>query len=218
MLDTEVNRGGDAPDEHLVARLRAGETSCYEILVVRYSGRMRRAARRVLPNTADVDEVIQEAHFRAFCCIHQFAGRSSISTWLTQIAVHVALGRRRRKWFELDSSQGSCDFDLDGLHSHQRSPEQQMRSKETAETIEAAVRALPEHYRSVFVLRSVEELSTAEAALELRISEPCTRTRLHRAKGLLGNMLSGHWNLALATAAEPDGPAQQATSRQRSSA
>lgn len=218
MLDTEVNRGGDALDEHLVARLRAGETSCYEILAVRYSGRMRSAARRVLPNTADVDEVIQEAHFRAFCCIHQFVGRSSISTWLTQIAVHVALGRRRRKWFEFDSSQGSRDFDLDGLRSLQRNPEQQLRSKETAETIEAAVRALPEHYRSVFVLRSVEELSTSEVAVMLHISEPCTRTRLHRAKGLLGSKLSEHWNLARAAAAEPNGPAQRETSRQRSSA
>ncbi|MBL8174680.1 MAG: sigma-70 family RNA polymerase sigma factor [Bryobacterales bacterium] len=208
MVDSQANWGGDASDDHLVARVRAGESSCYEILVARYSGRMRRAARRVLPNQADVDEVVQEAHFRAFCCIHQFAGRSSISSWLTQIAIHVALARRRQKWFGLESSQVSCGFDpLVGIHSLQRNPEQQLRSKEMMETIEAAVWALPHHYRTVFVLRSVQELSTAEVAVMLRISEPCARTRLHRAKGLLGSKLSEQWNRAGATAAEPVGPA-----------
>ena len=80
-------------------------------------------------------------------------------------------------------------------------------------TIEAAVWSLPERYRAVFVLRSVQELSTAEVALLLRISEGCARTRLHRAKGLLGMKLFEYWNPLRASATELGGPDPQATSQ-----
>ncbi len=196
MLETDARTqlGLEATDDDVVSRVCAGEISLYEVIVRRYSGRMRRATRRVLSNEADVDEVIQEAHYRALCAIHQFAGRSSFSTWLTQIAIHVALARLRRSGTRRELSQASTFDPFDSIQALQRNPEQQLRDKETMATIAAAVRALPEHYRSVFLLRSVQELSTAEVALLLRISEPCARTRLHRAKGLLGNRLLEHWN------------------------
>ena len=186
--------GGEAPDEVVLERVRAGETALYEVLVRRYNPRLRRVARRVLSNEADVDEVIQDAHYNAFRSINQFAGRSSFSTWLTRIAIHAALSRLRHRAHLRESISSSSDYDpLETAVSVERDPEQQLQDRQTLETLEAAVRALPEPYRSVFFLRRVKELSTAEVAVLLEISEQCARTRLHRAKGLLGRRLRKQW-------------------------
>ena len=186
--------GGEASDEAVLERVRAGETALYEVLVRRHNTRLRRVARCVLSNEADVDEVIQDAHYNAFCSIKQFAGRSSFGTWLTRIAIHAALSRLRHRAYVRELSPSSFGYDpFDTLVSVQRNPEQQLQDKETQETLEAAVRALPERYRTAFFLRWVKELSTAEVAVSLEISEPCAKTRLHRAKGLLGSRLREQW-------------------------
>jgi len=186
--------GGEVPDEAVLERVRAGETELYEVLVHRHNPRLRRVARRVLSNEADVDEVIWEAHYKAFCSIHQFAGRSSFITWLTRIAIHSALSRLRHRVHLRELSPSSCDSDpLDGVVSFQRDPEQQLHDKEAHEALEAAARTLPEPYRTVFFLRRVQELSTSEAALFLEISEQCIKTRLHRARRLLDGRFPPQW-------------------------
>jgi len=184
----------EVPDEVVLERVRAGETALYEMLVRRHNPRLRRVAHRVLSNEADVDEVIQEAHCHAFCSLKQFAGRSSFSTWLTRIAIHAALSRFRRRTHLREASPSDSGYDpLESVVSSQRDPEQQLQDKETLETLDAAVRALPEPYRTVFHLRWVQELSTAETAVILGISEQCAKSRLQRAKGLLGDRLRREW-------------------------
>lgn len=186
--------GGEAPDEVVLERVRAGETALYEVLMRRHNPQLRRVARRVLSNEADVDEVIQEAHYRAFRSIGQFAGRSSFSTWLTRIAIHAAMSRLRNRTHLHELKTRSYDYDpLETVVSVERDPERQLQAKQTLETLEAAVRALPEPYRTVFSLRVVQELSTAEVAVLLEISEPCAKTRLHRARWLLGSRLRKQW-------------------------
>ena len=200
-VETEVRTSGasshwsgEAPDDLVVERVRAGETALYEVLMHRHNLRLRRMARRVLSNEADVEEVIQEAHFNAVRFIWQFSGKSSFATWLTRIAIHGALSRRRR---QAHLQELSADFSVHeprgAVVSQQRDPEQQLQDKEAREALEAAVRALPESYRAVFLLRAVKELSTAEVAVLLEISEGCARTRLHRAKTLLRNHLRARW-------------------------
>jgi len=184
---------GEASDEAVLELVRAGNTALYEVLVRRHDPRLRRVARRVLSNEADVDDVIQEAHCSAFCSINQFAGRSSFSTWLTRIAIHAALSRLRYRAHLRELSPNS-DFDpLETVVSVQRNPEQQLQDKETRETLEVAVRALPEPFRAVCSLRWIRELSIAELAGLLEISEPCARTRLHRARRLLCRLLREQW-------------------------
>jgi len=189
--------GPEAPDEAVLERVRAGETALYEVLVRRHDPRLRRVARRVLSNEADVDEVIQEAHCNAFCSLRQFAGRSSFSTWLTRIAIHAALSRLRHRpdLRELSPRRSDCD-PLETLVSVQRDPEQQLQDKEVLETLEAAVGALPKPYRTVCFLRWAREMSTAEVAEVLEISAECAKSRLHRAKGLLGGRLREQWKPA----------------------
>lgn len=182
---------GAASDGDVIEEVRAGNTALYEVLVQRHNPRLRRVAHRVLANDADVDEVIQEAHCSAFRAIQQFEGRSSFGTWLTRITLHAAFSRLRhracrlREWTASDSD---CD-PLATAVSAQRNPEEQLQDKETLETVSLAVKALPEPYRTVFFLYWSRELSTAELALSLEISEACAKSRLHRARRLLGGLL-----------------------------
>ena len=142
--------------------------------------------RRVLSNETDVEDVLQEAHFNAFRFIWQFSGRSSFATWLTRITIHAALARLRRPAHSRElNSTCVIGNPLEAAASSQRDPEQRLQEKEMREALRAAVRTLPETYRAVYWLREFEELSTAEVAVLLQLSEPCVKTRLRRAKALL---------------------------------
>ncbi|MFN0172705.1 MAG: sigma-70 family RNA polymerase sigma factor [Bryobacteraceae bacterium] len=196
--------GSETPDDAVLERVRAGETALYEVLALRHNPRLRRLARRVLSNEADIEEVLQEAHYNAFRSIRQFAGRSSFATWLTRIAIHAALSRLRHRGRMSDSGAIYSLYDsIDTVASVDRNPEQQMQDKETREELEAAMGALPEAYRAVLVLRLVRELSTTEAAALLEISEACTKTRLRRATALLRSRLRARWELSPSTVAPP---------------
>jgi len=191
-------RCGEASDEAVLEHVRAGNTALYEVLVRRHNPRLRRVARRVLSNEADVDDVLQEAHCNAFCSIKEFEGRSSFGTWLTRIAIHAALTRLRHRAHLRELSPNSPDYDpLETVVSVQRNPEQQLQDKETLETLEAAVRVLPEPYRTVFFLHWIRELSTTELAVLLEISESCAKTRLHRARLLLCRLLREQGKMVL---------------------
>jgi RNA polymerase sigma-70 factor (ECF subfamily) len=198
-VETEVRAAGaswrwGAETPAVLERVRAGETSLYEVLVHRYNPRLRCIVRRVLSNEADVEEVLQETHYNAFRFIRQFSGRSSFATWLTRIAIHAALSRlRHRAYLHELSPISSTGEPLETVVSAQSDPEQQLQDKETREALEAAVQALPEPYRAVFFLRNVKELSTAEGAVLLEISEACAKTRLQRARALLCSRLRERW-------------------------
>jgi len=189
---------GEVPDEALVERVRAGETAMYEVLMQRHNTRLQRIARRVLSNEADVEDVIQEAHYNAVRFIRQFSGRSSFSTWLTRIAINAARSWRRQRAHLRESPPIFSVYEpLGAVVSEQRDPEQQAQDKEARQALEAAMRGLPESYRAVFLLRTVKELDTAEVALRLEISEACAKTRLHRAKALLRSRLRARWKRLL---------------------
>ena len=172
-------------DEEVVRRVRGGETSLFETLVRRYNQRLYRVARSILRDEDEAEDVMQQAYVNAYSHLDQFAGRARFSTWLTRIAVHEALARagRRSRW-EVDpmpdESEESRVFRDDGPD-----PERQAHASELRRLLESALDALPELYRTVFVLREVEGLDTPETAECLQISEDSVRTRLHRARAML---------------------------------
>jgi RNA polymerase sigma-70 factor (ECF subfamily) len=170
-------------DEQIVARVLAGETALFELLMRRYNQRLYRITRGILGDDAEAEDVTQDAYVRAFAHLGQFAGRARFSTWLTRIAVHEASARRRRR--RRDVEEG-----LPMLVSTAAGPEERAADRELARTIQAAVAALPEVYRTVFLLREVEGLSTAETAACLEITEETAKTRLHRARALLRNHIN----------------------------
>jgi RNA polymerase sigma-70 factor, ECF subfamily len=173
-------------DEEVVRRVRAGETALYEILMRRHNQRLYRAARAILGNEGEAEEVMQEAYVRAYIHLEQFDGRAKFSTWLTKIAVHEALARarKRRKIVEIDATPGSTEGPM-SLQSKEPSPEQEVLTHTMRIVLEAAIDKLPDTYRSVFMLREIEGMNTAETAQCLDIGEDAVKVRLHRARALM---------------------------------
>src|SRR4051794_23168834 len=166
--DTEA-----ASDEEVVRRIRAGETSCYEILMRRYNRRLYRVALSIVHNDGEAEDVMQAAYVSAYQHLNQFAGEAKFSTWLTKIAVYEALGRLRRqgRTENLDSVLDSDRHVMARMTSDTPDPERQAYDHELRVVLEGAIDSLPEIYRMVFVLRSVEGLSVAETAGCLDIGE-----------------------------------------------
>lgn len=175
------------PDEEVVARVLQGETALFEIIMRRYNQRLFRVALAILRDEAEAEDVTQDAYVRAYQHLDQFAGRSAFSTWLTRIAVHEALARagRRRQLEDLEGIVMLKGEDIRELTSHLASPEQQASTGEVRKLLEAAILSLPEAYRTVLMLRDVEEMSTAETASSLNLTEENVKVRLHRARALL---------------------------------
>jgi RNA polymerase sigma-70 factor (ECF subfamily) len=174
-------------DEEIVGRVCAGERELFELLMRRHNARLYRAARAILRDDGEAEDVMQDAYVRAYEHLEDFEGRARFSTWLTRIAVHEALARvRRRKRFDsLDEHTEEPSMST----NPGASPEQQASDVEMRALLEHAVESLPDDFRSVFVLRAVEGMSGAEVAECLGIGEETVKTRLFRARGRLQEML-----------------------------
>jgi RNA polymerase sigma-70 factor, ECF subfamily len=178
-------------DEDIVARVIAGEAALFEIIMRRHNQRLYRVARAILRDDGESEDVMQDAYVRAYKNLAQFAGRAKFSTWLTRIAVHEALSRkhRRRNIQELDAMLEPEQSQMQELRSREATPEQGAVNRELRGVLEAAIGELPDKYRTVFVLREVEEMTTSEAADALDLTEENVKIRLHRAKALLRKQL-----------------------------
>jgi RNA polymerase sigma-70 factor (ECF subfamily) len=176
-------------DEEVIDRVRAGETALYEVIMRRYNQRLYRVARAILRNDNEAEDVIQDAYVRAYTNLSQFAARAPFSTWLTRIAVNEALARRRShaKHPEVDLVEFDGEFSM--KDSQSSNPEQNATGAQLREFLEQAVLDLPEQYRAVVMLRDIEELSTAETAHVLDLTEENVKIRLHRGHGMIRNWL-----------------------------
>jgi len=173
-------------DEELVERVLAGEVALYEVIMRRYNQRLYRVARAILRDDAEAEDVMQDAYVRAYLHLHQFEGRAPFSTWLTRIAVHEALARlRSRKRTEQFDVSGHDGGPAMTLADPALNPEMATSKAELSSLLEQAVLDLPDQYRTVVMLRDVEEMSTAEAAGVLSLSEQNLKVRLHRGHAML---------------------------------
>ena len=180
------------PDEEIVRRVRAGDSAVFEILMRRHNQRVYRVVRAVVKDEADVEDVMQQAYINAFTHLHQFEDRSQFSTWLIRIALHEAFGRRRKmQRAETTTARNRSDVDddrgefMDTLTSPEADPERQAYAQELHRVLEAAVDTLPEAYRTVFMLRDIEGLSTSETGQGLGLGDEAVKTRLHRARVMI---------------------------------
>ena len=176
-------------DELVVARVLGGETALFEIIMRRYNQRLYRAARAIVRDEAQAEDVMQAAYVRAYEHLRQFSGRAPLGAWLTRIAVNEALARLRnaRHFAELDEKGEG----MDRFASTLPDPEQAAATSEARGLLEALIDHLPESNRAVLMLRDVEGMSTSETAAALDISEENVKVRLHRARRSLRNALAG---------------------------
>jgi RNA polymerase sigma-70 factor (ECF subfamily) len=180
-------------DEEIVARILAGETALYEVLMRRYNQRVYRTVRGVITDDAEAEDVLQDAWVRAYSHLSQFRAEASFATWLTKIAYYEALARLRKskRVAPLEDAEGGIMPEVESHGAAAETPEAQAMRAELGRILRAAVDGLPDGYRSVFVLREVESLSTAETAECLGLTEEAVKTRLHRSRALLRRELAG---------------------------
>lgn len=183
-------------DAELVELARQGGENAIRTLIERNNQRLFRAARSVLRNDSEAEDVVQETYVKAFTALASFRGEASFSTWLTRIALNEAVSRlrRRRKDSDLEALDQavSADAGLVSLFPLSLVPlpaDTEAARSEMRQMLETAIDGLPEGFRTVFVLRDVEGLSTEETADHLALKPETVKTRLHRARRMLRAVL-----------------------------
>jgi RNA polymerase sigma-70 factor (ECF subfamily) len=182
----------------LVSQAREGDTRAFGELVRRYEGKIFRLAQHVTNNREDAEDVLQETFMKAYEHLDQFKGDSKFYTWIVRIAVNQALMKlRRRKTDKSVSLDEQIDTGEDTIvreiAAWDEDPEQRFSREELGEILDHAVDSLEPPYRSVFVLRDVEELSTEETAEALGLSIPAVKSRLLRARLQLREKLTRYF-------------------------
>jgi RNA polymerase sigma-70 factor, ECF subfamily len=173
-------------DEQVVSRVLSGQTALFEVLMRRHNERIYRAARAILRDESDAEDVMQQAYVNAYSHLRRFDGRSKFSTWLTRIAIHEALARvRRRGRYTNMDPDSPFTARLAAPMTTAPDPERQAFARELGVLIEPIIDRLPDGAREVFVLRQVEGMSTEEVAAILDVSEVVIETRLSRARATL---------------------------------
>lgn len=200
----------DTPDAELVERASKGDEVAFEAIMRRNNQRLFRTARSILKSDADAEDAVQEAYLHAWRGLDKFRADAALSTWLVRIVANQALGRLRRtkaKIIPLDAAMPSSEPGLQAALTDDPThlPEKFAMRAQMRQLIEARIDVLPEVFRSVFVLRAIEEMSVAEVAQVLDIQEATVRSRFFRARSLMREGLASEVDVALNDAFSFDG-------------
>lgn len=181
----EVPPSDPLADEEIVRRVLGGDLGSYELIMRRYNQRLFRIVRSIIADEGEIEDILQEAYVRAFEHLPQFAGLARFSTWLTKIAIHEALARRRKRarteTIDLNAPE---NVNMTPIASRSEA-EQEASIKELGIVLLNAVDSLPDELRTVFAMRMVEGLDTEETANCLDLTESNVKVRLHRARAAL---------------------------------
>lgn len=187
--DREVSR---LDDRTVAARVLDGERNLFELLMRRYNQKLYRLARSYVTEPSEAEDVLQEAYVRAYTHLDQFHGRS-FGAWAARITSNEALGRLRRgKMVAVGDAPQEDRAPEMPAPSHESAPDQSAGRDQMLALIQSAVDCLPRDFRTVFMLRAVEQLSVEETAEYLDIKPATVKTRFHRAKALLQHKLNRH--------------------------
>ena len=179
----------------LLGLAREGDPSAFREIMQRNSRRLYRVVRSVLRNEAEAEDVVQDTYLKAFTHLSDFRGDAQLSTWLTRVALNEALGRRRKERHMVDvgsmDEAGSGRDNVVPLFANElaSTPEQDVARGDIGRLLEHAIDNLPDDFRTVFVMRRVEEMSVEETASSLGLNPETVKTRLYRARGLLRSAL-----------------------------
>jgi len=198
----ESNAAAVVTDEDLVARARTKDFAAFEALVDRYEDKIFRLAFRFVRNETEAKEIVQDTFLLVWRKLDTFKGDSQFGSWLYRVATNTALMRLRaqRRHPEISTEELPVDY-LDNYgqvpaagENWAKRPDDELQSDELRRRIQKAVDELPEIYRTVFIIRDVEGLSTEETAEVLEISIPTVKTRLHRARLALRDAITRYFD------------------------
>ncbi len=171
----------------LVARAKAGDASAFSELVSHYERRVFRMAKQITQNDDDAEDVLQETFLKAYTHLDNFQGNSKFYTWLVRIAVNEALMKLRKRRSDrtvpLDEPIDTGEDEMvREIAVWDENPEETYSREELAELLDQAIQSLKPAYRTVFLLRDIEELSIEETAEALKLSISAVKSRLLRAR------------------------------------
>ena len=188
MRSTILSTSAAVSEGELIRRAKARDEQAVRAILQANNRRLFRIARGILRNDAEAEDVVQETYVRALTHLEGFRGESSLSTWLSRIAMNEAIGRLRGKRLSLDLDslpEDRGEAEIIPFPAASSDPEKSMAQRQIQEVVERAIDQLPEPFRLVFITRVMEEMTVEETAELLSIKPETVKTRLHRARALL---------------------------------
>jgi RNA polymerase sigma-70 factor (ECF subfamily) len=188
-------------DSPLIERVKAGDHAAFTELVHRYEGKVYQLALRLTGNEMDAMDVIQDVFLSVYQKIHTFRGAAAFSSWLYRITANAAFAklnqRRRAAAVSIDDVLPAVEEQSSDIHSEwSQKPDAVLSNKEARDALEKEIQNLPDDFRTVVILRDVQNMSNQDVAEILHLSVPAVKSRLHRARLILrkrlGDYLSGH--------------------------
>ncbi len=177
-------------DNDIVLRVLGGEKNLYALLVTRYNQRLYRIAMSILSNDAEAEDVMQVSYINAYENLAKFEFRSGFSTWLTRILINESLLRVKRSKQSILLNDDQIENKIfKSASTEVRNPLMKLLNTELKAVLEEAIFQLPEKYRTVFIMREIEDMNIAETQACLDLSEANVKVRLNRAKAMLRNSL-----------------------------
>lgn len=175
-------------DEQIVIEILKGHTHLYEILMRKFNEQLYRVSMSIVNDNKEAEDIMQTTYLNAYRQLSNFKHHSSFGTWLTRILINESLLRKKRK-LKLEKTLMENNYkDYDS-----KTPLDNLMNKELRILLEKAVSSLPEKYRTVFIMREVQGMSTNETMEALQIGESNVKIRLNRAKELLRTELNNYW-------------------------
>jgi RNA polymerase sigma-70 factor (ECF subfamily) len=201
---------GTVNDAELVARIGRRDQAAFEILMRRYNGKLFRVARAIVKDDAEAEDALQDTYLEAYRRIGSFRGESQLVTWLTRIVINQALMRLRRQKRDrvvvpFSGGRGESHETPEIADARIESPPDATMRAEVRRMLERRIDELPVAFRTVFVMREVEDLSVEETAASLSIPAATVRTRLFRARALLREALARDMDSATVEVFQFDG-------------
>jgi RNA polymerase sigma-70 factor (ECF subfamily) len=182
-------------DALLVERVKQGDQRAFALLVAKYERRVQRLLSRLVRDSAEIEDVTQEAFIKAYRALPQFRGESAFYTWLYRIAINTAknyLATKSRRPVTVGEFQGADDgefFDLGDVVEDNNTPDAVLHSRQVAEAVNAAIEALPEDLKAAITLREIEGLSYEEIAQAMDCPIGTVRSRIFRAREAIAQRL-----------------------------
>jgi len=195
--EKQVGMSNPLNEEQIIDMAKAGDRNAQAQLVLKYEKKIYNLALRMMRDPEDAEDVMQETFLTALRKLHSFEGRSRIFTWLYRIAMNISLQKLRDNK-KFDASVRLNDPDFESLHGRQLSEwpaytRNMLSDSEFRDLLDQAIRALPPIYRSVFILRDIEGLSTEETRKLLDLSDSNVKVRLMRARFFLREKLEDYF-------------------------
>jgi RNA polymerase sigma-70 factor (ECF subfamily) len=201
-MKTMTNLAAETTDDDLgiARRIVAGDRAAFELLMRRHNRRLYRMARATLRNDAEAEDALQDAYLHAYRSMNQFRGDSQLFTWLSRLVLNECFARlrrsaRRQNVIPIVDTPDYIEH-ADAMTTHDDAPDQALARSQVRALLERKLDALPELFRVVFVLRSIEEMSVEETAQCLNIPEATVRSRHFRARSMLRESLAQAFDLA----------------------